>query len=935
MEDAYYLNLGALSTNYLLSDRDNFKEIYALLRDSAAKMIDNLVPYVFSMNLYYSAVQDRNLTMNSILVGLKDPSKIFTDNEMGFGSIKSLSKWVKAIEGGTYSEAYADLKNYFVLKEEEMQQIVGPSSFLKALYSATQVSYALQYDCKKSCDNTTMFAIQWASQNITNLEDTFISPKVKAVGSLIDLDDTLFGAAPEFSFAVKNMSLITEPLNLTQTLGLASIASFDDAASIFNPRNLYDFFSSYQSKRYDNIKTKFKLISDGQIDAVYKYLLQYVIPQLGNYVSKNGNKQHKAFSRLITYTFKKTEEQLQEFLPAELYARYIGTALVRDKKVCKDYISRAVSDTSKAEEICTQYDFSTYEGSSIWTYAYYKGKESLEYNVLYNSVNMTEEEIDKVFDTSDSKSYGKYASGVINDVSKGYGCSNTPCNAQELAHMQFIDSKVTMNIIKKYEGISDFLFQAETIAQWGYPRKVPLEYDYFSEKKCKDVNGLTEEAYKTITQGKDALSDYQNAINFVINLSNGKNIDHYTELYGTNAKSLYCTIRHMTQDALLGGLLVKKDPEQIIFGYDDPILSILKEGNFTKGSDPSVQTHVSINNVYYNSTLINDTSIEVYTGNRHPEKVKTARSINGGVFLNNIVPFYDGKNVTYGNINPFDTNIKVVGSDGLQFGKNLGKGGKIQVFDTKKIQDVTFKYGGKKSYDKIQSNVYKLDQGSMTAKDNEDKKMLYDGFFNVSSSFKMPLAVSAAYFTDAKAEDYGKITFDGKEPSSMSSSVENWIAVEPVSGFMIESKRNELMSIDVHEIYLAFPDLDGYQGFLPVMSVESTTKIDEDVFLSKYSFVNTYRSLSFYSRVIFFPLAAICLIMSIVLFILLRREEGKEIHTYKANYNRIDGDFENEEQRLIKNGDENDDIKGKYKSKDDLKLNDTTKVEANDDESSP
>jgi hypothetical protein len=324
--------LGALSTNYLLSDREDFKEIFALLRDSASKMIDNLVPYVFSMNMYYAAVNNAEVTLNSILKGVSNPDAILHDQELGFASISSLSNWIRAIEGGNTSSVYIQLKNYFKLNENQMQQIVGPQSFLKALYSATQVSYALQYDCKKFCDNTTMFAIQWASQNITKLEDTFISPNVVPVDSLYDLDKTLFGAPPEFSYAVKALQLPNDPLNLTQTLGLASIASFEDAASIFNPKNLYDFFSSYQGNRFENIKIKFKLTSDDQVNALHDYLTKYVIPKLGNYEDRKGNKQHKAFARLITYTFNKTETEIQNFLPAETFARYIGAGLVRDKK---------------------------------------------------------------------------------------------------------------------------------------------------------------------------------------------------------------------------------------------------------------------------------------------------------------------------------------------------------------------------------------------------------------------------------------------------------------------------------------------------------------------------------------------------------------------------------------------------------------------------
>lgn len=148
-ENTYLLNLGAFSTNYLLSDKENFKEIYSLLRDSAERMIENLIPYVFSMNAYYTAFNDKDIVLKSVLPNIKNADAIFSDEEMGFATIKSLSKWIRAIEGGNQTDLYKQLQSHFGLKDKEMMQIVGPNSFMKALYSATQVSYALEYNCKK------------------------------------------------------------------------------------------------------------------------------------------------------------------------------------------------------------------------------------------------------------------------------------------------------------------------------------------------------------------------------------------------------------------------------------------------------------------------------------------------------------------------------------------------------------------------------------------------------------------------------------------------------------------------------------------------------------------------------------------------------------------------------------------------------------------
>lgn len=91
-----------------------------------------------------------------------------------------------------------------------------------------------------------MFAIQWANQALTNDESVFISPNVKKVDSLYDLDKDLFGWRPEFSYFISSTARKPVPISIAQALKLAAVTSFtDDASSIFNPRNIFDFYNSY------------------------------------------------------------------------------------------------------------------------------------------------------------------------------------------------------------------------------------------------------------------------------------------------------------------------------------------------------------------------------------------------------------------------------------------------------------------------------------------------------------------------------------------------------------------------------------------------------------------------------------------------------------------------------------------------------------------
>lgn len=151
----------------------------------------------------------------------------------------------------------------------------------------------------------------------------------------------------------------------------------------------------------------------------------------------------------------------------------------------------------------------------------------------------------------------------------------------------------------------------------------------------------------------------------------------------------------------------------------------------------------------------------------------------------------------------------------------------------------------------------------------------------------------------------------------------------------LASDVNVSIAIDVHERYLSFPDLDGVSGFIPVMNIDTETKIDESIFMSRYGFVNSYTNASFLFRVIGFPVAALLLIFAGGFYFLYTRyAEAK-----KTNYSIISDDsFQNEEERLIEKVEENPDVKyNKEETKEETKdgIHDSTRLELLEEDSSP
>lgn len=70
---------------------------------------------------------------------------------------------MEAIELGENSLIYQTIMKAHAFTELEMDSVVGLHSFMHVLFFAAQNNIAMKYNCKKICDNTIMFAIQWAN----------------------------------------------------------------------------------------------------------------------------------------------------------------------------------------------------------------------------------------------------------------------------------------------------------------------------------------------------------------------------------------------------------------------------------------------------------------------------------------------------------------------------------------------------------------------------------------------------------------------------------------------------------------------------------------------------------------------------------------------------------------------------------------------------
>jgi hypothetical protein len=301
-------------------------------------------------------------------------------------------------------------------------------------------------------------------------------------------------------------------------------------------------------------------------------------------------------------------------------SRYLATNFFdRGANPCQGFLS-TVESVEWSAEICKQWDFRTLDDVRLWYGALAFGKESSQYQALREITLISEANLDALFDLGNG-AFGSQAAAVRREISSQFGCANAAeCTNNEIAVKQFLSGEVTNTIIAKYApSQSEYLVQSPTLKEgWDYHRNVAMEYSSF----CDEDKQMTPASWSLISNPVTGLANFDEMFMFARKMVAGaqEDIDAYTTRFGIDATDLFKSLRWIVQESLLGGLYMTRPFEDLIEGYSEPNLSFLQEGEFTEGADPSVQTFVSINKIFRNTTLVTEnTNYEIFTGHKHVE----------------------------------------------------------------------------------------------------------------------------------------------------------------------------------------------------------------------------------------------------------------------------------------------------------------------------
>jgi hypothetical protein len=96
-----------------MTNKPDFWLAYKALAQIRNTMVHELMGRFFAFQAYYYGFNDKNIVMNSVLVGIPNAEQIYSDENFGFDSFTKLYYWMKALLDGQGSASYNQLMAYF------------------------------------------------------------------------------------------------------------------------------------------------------------------------------------------------------------------------------------------------------------------------------------------------------------------------------------------------------------------------------------------------------------------------------------------------------------------------------------------------------------------------------------------------------------------------------------------------------------------------------------------------------------------------------------------------------------------------------------------------------------------------------------------------------------------------------------------------------
>lgn len=150
-------------------------------------------------NAYSYLFKNKDMVMKSVLKGVPNAEKVYTDKTVGMDTVTKLYYWARLIDQDPSAPQYVEMMKTTGLTAKQMDNIVGSRSMLK------QISVSAHYNLKEllgikgrePLDPSMLFFRQWGSLGISSNPDYYINPLQTGFSTIKELAEDTIDYYPE------------------------------------------------------------------------------------------------------------------------------------------------------------------------------------------------------------------------------------------------------------------------------------------------------------------------------------------------------------------------------------------------------------------------------------------------------------------------------------------------------------------------------------------------------------------------------------------------------------------------------------------------------------------------------------------------------------------------------------------------------------------
>ena len=724
--------------------------------------------------------------------------RLVGDDTYGWGSWKSLRKWVTSIfeyrnTKSIWNGAFENIMDYFDNVDELKGLLHDNSTF------SNWVDEAIS-DIKTSCnistfDRSKLASIQWSTALVTrNLPfglGPFNGTETAPFPSFLAMNET-FNFLPEIPFLLKYLRLPEADYTQEASKLLEYCLTYpkNNTQSMLNISNIASFFINWLSGNYQKLEHDYDL-NETQSMGLFYYLgslANLPIEWEGNYRMTDGYSM--MLSRWTRRSIVTETNHLRNDAVWGLYSKMLYCNYKNESLGCEDLVgvngTKVCSDPTIGWSIT---DPDTWTNLEVWIKASKKGPDSLEYQKIYNTGYLSKQTL-----TETLEKISNATSGIEKAVAEFYGCLGR-CTYDELFFMQWGMSSLTLNL-------PDNLTQcgvkpSKTMKDWYKSRyQVPIEWTYYSEIELSPFLGeqfINYEAFLNPTPLRLFYNYY-----FLGNLTKT------AEFFGLPNIDLVPMLYNYFTKIIPGfSFFVTAPYRESIVNRIDPFLGFVHNLNFYEGG------YIAANP---NTTLVSptrdtkDTPPDVmHTGKSDSSDTRLYYKYYGSEILNmyskSLNPYVEG-GLSYQYFDIWAENITLKGTDGGYFGPRVDQEDELKVFISSILRYGSIVYKDKTKYDDLDVYHFVLDPEDLKTEEEvpENAKFYqlkngFNGFMNITEQIGGPffLSLPRCLYCDEKAKEMVEYyAYSNSSDSYLSTRIyphqsdgDSYAEIEPLTGVSV------------------------------------------------------------------------------------------------------------------------------------------------------